>query len=157
LWVAAIYKDREDDKPIGSGFVVDPKRVLTCAHVAPVAGDTYWIALPKAWESTNGRRFEAMSHPTPPALQKVRDITVLHLDEAVPAGLAAPLRRPEGRHLVGEKWWAFGFPENNALGNSADGAIVEELGEGWVRLDTDSRYHVIPGFSGAPVWSERFR
>jgi WD40 repeat protein len=69
---------------------------------------------------------------------------------------AAALRCPKGDDLEGRTWWAFGFPKRNPVGNSADGRVGASLGYGWVRLDTNSRYLVEPGFSGSGLWSQDY-
>jgi WD40 repeat protein len=146
-------------RPLGSGFLIDSRRVLTCAHVVRPVWDgkgDLWVALPKAEEVVERRlRVCAVSLPTDD--QDVRDVAVLHLSEDVPSGLAARLRRTAPGDLVGTTWWSFGFPEG-ALGNSACGSVGEELAHGWVRLDTDgSRYPVRGGYSGAAVWSPEYQ
>src|SRR5262249_13359197 len=42
------------------------------------------------------------------------------------------------------------------FGNSAAGTVGAALGDGWLRLDTQSRYPVRTGFSGAGVWSSGY-
>ncbi|NGO46706.1 trypsin-like peptidase domain-containing protein [Streptomyces ureilyticus] len=158
-WVAAIHSTPQDVRPLGSGFLIDSRRVLTCAHVVRPTWDKkgdLWVAFPKAEEVVEGRlRVSAVSLPADD--QGIRDVAVLHLTEDVPSGLAARLRRAAPGDLVGTKWWSFGFPEG-ALGNSASGTVGEELAHGWVRLDTDeSRYPVKGGYSGAAVWSPDFQ
>ena len=65
---------------------------------------------------------------------------MLVLEEPVPAGVEpAPLRCPQGKDLVGRAWWAFGFPDRDPVGDSADGLVGASLSYGWVRLDTSSR------------------
>ena len=91
-------------------------------------------------------------------LPTVRDVAVLVLDEPVPAGAEpAPLRFPKGQDLVGRGWWAFGFPDRDPLGDSADGLVGAALAYGWVRLDTGSRYLIRPGFSGGGLWSPDYQ
>jgi hypothetical protein len=46
-----------------------------------------------------------------------------------------------------------GFPEGQPSGNDAYGTIGAALGDGFVRLDTHSRYRVETGFSGSGLWS----
>ena len=71
------------------------------------------------------------------------------LRSQVPTGVEpAPLRFPKGQDLVNLGWWAFGFPDGDAIGDSADGQVGASLSYGWVRLDTRSRYLIRPGFSG---------
>ncbi len=92
----------------------------------------------------------------PDQVDSTLDVALLRLAEEMPAGLVASLRLPEPEDLVGTDWWAFGFPNRDPLGNSAAGTVGAALGEGWVRLDTKSRYLVRTGFSGAAVWSVEY-
>ncbi|GIH10694.1 hypothetical protein Rhe02_87610 [Rhizocola hellebori] len=55
-----------------------------------------------------------------------------------------------------EPWWAFGFPHGQPLGSDAHGVVGAALSYGWMRLDTESRHVVKPGFSGSGVWSPRY-
>ncbi len=159
LWVAAVHPSERGRAPLGSGFLVDAQRVLTCAHVACPAWVRHgqlWVALPKA-EALIGRRILVREVIAPPSDQQdIQDAAVLVLEEAVPEEFAARLRRPEAEDLVESRWWSFGFPDG-MLGNSADGSVGEALGYGWVRLDTKSRYPVKSGYSGAAVWSADYQ
>ena len=79
------------------------------------------------------------------------DVAILRLSQPLPPGVeSAKLGRPKGVDLFGLRWWAYGFQDRR--GNDASGRIGATQGYGWVRLDTDSRYHVDPGFSGAGLW-----
>ena len=76
----------------------------------------------------------------------------------MPPGVeAAPLRCPRPTDLIRNSWWAFGFPDGDPIGDSANGVIGEALALGWVRLDTQSRYIVRPGFSGGGLWSPDYK
>ena len=59
--------------------------------------------------------------------------------------------------LISTSWWAFGFPDRDLIGNSADGVVGAALTLGWIRLDTQSRYFVRPGFSGGGLWSPDYK
>ncbi|CAN3985248.1 AAA family ATPase [Kitasatospora purpeofusca] len=154
-WVAAVYQEAGEAKLLGAGFLIDTRRVLTCAHVVHTGGQPrgdLWVALPKADELMHRRlRVERVMAP-PPDDQELKDVAVLVLAEEVAPEYVARLRRPAAGDLVDGSWWSFGFPDG-MLGNSAAGAVGESLGYGWVRLDTDSRYPVKAGFSGAALWS----
>ena len=67
------------------------------------------------------------------------------------------MRFPKGQDLVGGGWWAFGFPDGDPVGDSADGQVGASLSYGWVRLDTGSRYLIRPGFSGGGLWSHDYQ
>ncbi|WP_329577000.1 trypsin-like peptidase domain-containing protein [Kitasatospora sp. NBC_01250] len=158
-WVTSIHASAAGDA-LGSGFLIDERRVLTCAHVARPAGrpeGELWVAFPKLPELMT-RRIQVEQVVLPEArFQAVQpDLAVLVLAEPAPPHAAARLRRPTPDDLVGRTWWSFGFPNGRLLGNSADGGVGESLGFGWVRLDTGSRYPVRPGFSGAALWSPEY-
>ncbi|MEV5556352.1 WD40 repeat domain-containing protein [Nonomuraea wenchangensis] len=86
------------------------------------------------------------------------DLVVLSLDEEIPAGVnPAPLRFPLMSEIRSRPWWAHGFPSGDPAGNTADGIVGEVLGYGKLRLDSESRYHVKVGFSGAGLWSDDLR
>ena len=152
-WVAAVHSSADDFDPLGTAVVVGADLVLTCAHVVMPEGalrEPLWVAFPKAGECP--RRRVASVHVV--YSRPVRDLAVLMLAEPVPAGVeAAPLRCPQGEDLAGRAWWAFGFPDRDAVGDCADGLVGASLSYGWVRLDTASRYLIRPGFSGGGLWS----
>ncbi|WP_051370424.1 trypsin-like peptidase domain-containing protein [Streptomyces sp. 142MFCol3.1] len=158
-WIVAVHVAGMDRAPSGTGVLIDSRRVLTCAHVVCTKGrpvPEVWAAFPMADELERRHvRVREIIVPAP-AAQEVHDVAVLVLEDEVPAGIVAPLRDPRGSALLTEPWWSFGFPDG-ALGNSADGRVGEKIGYGWVRLDTASQYPVLPGFSGAPVWSPGFQ
>ncbi|MFJ8826064.1 trypsin-like peptidase domain-containing protein [Streptomyces sp. NPDC102467] len=147
-----------DLRPLGSGFVIDSRRVITCAHVVHDGGRVckeLWVAFPKAEELMHLRlRVEEVVAP-PVQEQDLHDVAVLVLEDDVAMEYVAPLRRPAARDLVDSSWWSFGFPDGR-LGNSAAGNVGEALAYGWVRLDTESRYPVQPGYSGAALWSAEY-
>lgn len=154
-WVAAVHAGERDLEPLGSAVVVDARRVLTCAHVILSAGqvmDPLWVSFPNADAAEDERRLvaSAVLAYEPP----VTDLAVLVLDRDVPDGIEiAPLRCPRPSDVVGKRWWAFGFPDRDPIGDSADGLVGASLARGWLRLDTGSRYLVRPGFSGGGLWS----
>ncbi|MEW2604422.1 trypsin-like peptidase domain-containing protein [Streptomyces sp. NPDC047916] len=155
-WVAAIHRAQSDSTSIGSGFTLDTYRVLTCAHVVRTVADAdgeLWVAFPKADERVTSRiRVSNVKFPSG-GLEQIQDVAVLTLSSPIPGGCTPRLRCPAPVDLVGQEWWAFGFPGGDLLGNSASGTVGEFLGYGWVRLDTTSRYTVKNGFSGSPLWS----
>ncbi|MFI1829673.1 trypsin-like peptidase domain-containing protein [Streptomyces sp. NPDC020412] len=159
-WVVAVHGAEEDDTPFGSGFLIDDRRVVTCAHVVCPAWDRgapLWVAFPKSDRLLDRRiRVERVAVVERPPKRDVQDVAVLTLAERV-GEQPARLRRPQPGALVGEAWWSFGFPDGDVFGNSADGTVGEALGYGWIRLDTQSRYPVKSGYSGAALWSDTYR
>ena len=108
-WIAAVHQSADDFTPLGAAVVIDSSRVLTCAHVIVSEGvirSPLWVAFPK----TAGSARCKVSEVRHVYVRPVRDLAMLVLEEPVPAGVEpAPLRFPEGRDLVNQGWWAFGF------------------------------------------------
>jgi hypothetical protein len=160
-WIAAVHATETDPTPLGSALLIDTRRLLTCRHVVTAAGTVrpeIWVEFPNAGSIT--ARMQVANVRLPARTSPDADAAVLWLAEPVPEGVvAARLRDPEAGDLreQASRWWAFGFPQGDPLGNSADGTVGEKLAFGWVRLDTDSRYLVQPGFSGGGLWSEDYQ
>jgi WD40 repeat protein len=164
-WVASVHASPDDLEPLGCGVVLDERRVLTCGHVVEQLAHadgaaSAWVGFPMAEmdASASARcRVERVVFPDSPA--PVKDLAILVLAEAVPAGVPpAPLRCPRPAALAGKRWWAFGFPPGDplALGSSADGHVESALAQGWVRLSKTSEYPVAGGFSGGGLWSPEY-
>jgi hypothetical protein len=106
--------------------VVDTRRLLTCAHVVldgTVLRQPLWVCFAKL--EMAGDEWRSVAHVDWVYEPPVEDLAVLQLDHDVPAGVeAAPLRCPRPGEVVGRRWWAYGFPENDPVGNSAEGLIA---------------------------------
>ena len=163
-WVGAVHLTKHDFEPIGAALVLDARRVLTCAHVVVVSQDgqvrvrdPLWVSFPKAADPAWCPRRLVTSVDLaydPP----VTDLAVLAFEEDVPAGVdVAPLRYPRPSDVVSKRWWAFGFPDRDPIGDSADGLVDASLAFGWIRLETTSKYLVRPGFSGGGLWSPDYQ
>ena len=158
-WVAAIHSSENDSKPLGTAVVIDTDRVMTCAHVVVSSTDgavrePLWVAFPMASECPRRQVAEVFVEHSPP----VKDLAVLVLQEPVPSGVeTAPLRCPKPADLASRRWEAFGFPEEDPLGDYVGGTVGAALAYGWIRLDTKSRYLVRQGFSGGGLWSEDYK
>ncbi|MGQ0778238.1 MAG: trypsin-like peptidase domain-containing protein [Pseudonocardiales bacterium] len=158
-WVAAVHASAQDFTPLGTAVVIDDRRVLTCTHVVRAVGgvrEQLWVAFPRAEDplpedpSVSRRCVTAVRT----AGHQMADLAVLELADPVPDGVsAARLRCPKPADVVGRTWWAFGFPDQDPIGNEAAGTVGAELSYGWVRLDTTSSPNVVaPGFSGGGLW-----
>lgn len=160
-WIVSIHATADDFRPVGSGIVLDERRILTCFHVIDGLEEK-WVAFPKAAEGASLIRREvgdivlpeAFAYTKDPAIGYVRDLAILVLAEPVPDGVtAAPLRFPGPVELAGRRWWAFGFPGNDPLGSSSSGWLGDPLSYGWTRLYRESPDPVEGGFSGGGLWS----
>ena len=161
-WVAAIHPATDDRSPLGSGVVIDDRRVLTCAHVVMSddggVRDAIWVAFPLADPPSRVRcQVRSVSTPGEGRVDPDQDVALLELADPVPAGVVpARLRCPAPKALVGTNWWAFGFPPDSQRGSASDGEVGAALAQGWIRIDVTSQYHIEPGFSGAGLWSAAY-
>src|SRR4029450_5575666 len=143
-WTVALHTGPADhhgrvppDRPIGTGVLIDAWRVLTTASAVQgqhTMAHPVWVAFPKAGvdRRVRGRVLSVRADETD-------DVAVLVLAEPAPAEAEpAPLLCPDGTDLVGEPWWAFGFPADRPYGSDAHGVIGAALAYGRVRLDTES-------------------
>ena len=161
-WVAAIHASEDDATPIGSGVVVDTRRVLTSAHVAK-RGDAVrqplWVAFPLSEGDRTVRRRVAQVRLPESSELEVADAAMLVLAEGVPAGVRpAPLRCPDFEDLdepAGYTWWAHGFADGDPLGRSTHGTLVAP--RWWLWSDARAPYRLGPGFSGTGLWSPEYQ
>jgi WD40 repeat protein len=160
-WVAAVHGSSDDHTPLGTAVVIDRRRLLTSAHVVCAEGEVrpaVWLAFPLTEDLAPAR---AQATTIRIAADPVADLAVLELAAEIPSGvIAAPLRCPTPRPLEGLAWWSFGFPRSHfgrGYGHAASGTIGTPSGYGWVRLHTDSRDLLAPGFSGGGLWCPEYR
>ncbi|HEV8558373.1 MAG TPA: trypsin-like peptidase domain-containing protein [Actinophytocola sp.] len=161
-WVATIHRSPDGLDRCGTGVLIADRMVLTCRHTLTDcdAGSSVplWVEFPK-WDGGLSRRRRAeLSLPS----DERHDLALLSLEEDAPEGVtAAPVRCPKASELVGKRWWAFGFPDGYQHGNDASGTVGAALADGCVRIDSrrepESRYRVLPGFSGAGLWSPDYQ
>ncbi|MFC4064452.1 hypothetical protein [Actinoplanes subglobosus] len=159
-WTVAIHDGPHGraaaDRPLGTGVLIDPWRVLTSYAVVRdrhLAEQPVWVAFPKAPVPRTERRAVATVRTDADG-----DIAVLVLAGAAPDQVRpAPLLCPDGADLAGEPWWTFGFPPDSPFGADGYGTVGSALAYGRVRLDADRRRPLRPGFTGAGLWSPRFR
>jgi WD40 repeat protein len=145
-----------DGRPAGTGFVVGPQLLVTCAHVlgghggedGPVtvvfahlggAARTAQVD-PQSWRDPNGA-----------------DIAFLLLDESLPAQ-AQPVTLGDSPGVRGHRVKAFGFPLNApSTGHYGYGVAGDQIvGDGGTPLlQLTDCTEVTEGFSGGPVLDER--
>lgn len=160
-------------QPVGAGFLIDPNRVLSCAHVIADA-----LGIPR---STQTRPAEPVRLDLPllansepcqgqvvadadwyPVNEQVRhgeleDVAVLTLKKSLAAD-AHPIAMASlsGADFRDRAVHMLGFPAGYDDGHWVSGRTKGVIGTGWVQLDNElGRHGVTPGFSGAPVWDER--
>ncbi len=127
---------------LGTGILVAPKRVLTCAHV--VAGlEEVEIAEGADGEPLCTARVRKRGNPKGPD-----DLALLELSSSLGdrevMGFAAEER--------GQSFGAIGFPRGR---EQVLGRVLgpEPDVHGWLRIEADSRRSIEEGFSGGAVWA----
>jgi len=149
---------------VGSGFLVGPDLVATCAHVVADAlrSDPYAAQAPAAPLSVDFpvlpggpvARSAAVHRWVPIAEDGTGDVALLRLATPAPPGaVMPPVRRVDG--LWDHRFRAFGFPEGRVDGVWTTGVIRAAQGTGWFQLQTTvGEQPVEGGFSGCPVWDD---
>ena len=161
--VIRIYSN--SGKVVGAGFLVSPKRILTCAHVVADA-----LGLPRKTAEIPDAEI-SLDFPILAAKQlfKARvvfwrpvnpdefaeDIAGLELQNSPPE-VAQPARLVTSDDLWRHPFQVLGFPAGQPNGVWADGELRAGLANGWVQLEgvKETGYRLEPGFSGAPIWDE---
>lgn len=166
--VSAVVRVRGPDGAIGgTGFLVAPDLVLTCAHVVSDALD-----LPRDAEVPAGAEVtvdlplaDGTGNPGPPGRAEVQhwvpirtdqtgDVSLLRLRAALPG--ARPLPMADAESVWDHKARVVGFTHDHPDGVWTLGRLRGPTGRGWVQLSRadGQTAHVQGGFSGSPVWDD---
>ncbi|ANY08858.1 S1 family peptidase [Pseudonocardia sp. HH130630-07] len=150
---------------VGTGFLVGPDLVATCAHVVAEAlgGRADAAEPPPGMVALDfailgeepGSRTARITRWSPIAPDGRGDVALLRLDEPAPPGaLMPPLRGGDGSRWD-HRFRIFGFPEGQDDGVWTTGRIRAVQGTGWLQLQgTPGDHPVEGGFSGSPVWDD---
>lgn len=148
--------------PVGAGFLVDHRRIITCAHVVAAALGVH-DATGASGEVTldfplinKGTALTARILPLGTyESAKVDDIAIVELASDVPAQ-ATPLIFSKMPPKWGGKFRACGFPARSPDGAWTNGVFRGPINDGRVELEGTqlTGYAIQPGFSGSPVWDE---
>ena len=161
LELAIIRVYDKSQRVIGTAFLVDDTRALTCAHVVQDALEISKDDKPSSQQTVKIDfpliPLQKICHARISFIDNEKDIAGLELTSDPPIG-AQPVRLV----IPDEELWehnfrAFGFsmPE----GVWASGVLRGKNTEGWIQIeDTKSTgYSIQSGFSGAPVWDEKLQ
>jgi hypothetical protein len=152
-----------EGRAVGTGFLIDERCVITCAHVVDIAlgrpqpspaapTEMVQVSFPLLNESYN---------PVPATIKfwfpeqaaGQGDIAGLALDENPPP-LSEPARLVYAEDPWGREFRTFGFPGTSVGGDWAWGVIRDIQSTRWLQIEDTGQTgrRVQPGYSGAPVW-----
>ncbi len=151
----------------GAGFLVGQRHILTCAHVvsrllnlpdeAPDRPQgVIWLDFP--FLAPRMLLTASVVQWCPLLSDGTGDIAGLELQGDPPTGAEAAHFAPSGQ-VWGDTYRAFGFPEGQDDGVWSTGHLLARQGTNWLQLQDDNipGFAVIAGFSGTPVWDEKFQ
>ncbi len=126
---------------LGTGVLLDPRRVLTCSHVI---GELDRVELHDGQSAERLTGAEVARRGKPDAAD---DLALLELDAPLPGRGAirfAQWERGDRFGTVGFPKWGKDHVRGRVLGESAH--------RGWLQVDVDGSRKLEPGFSGGAVW-----
>ena len=152
----------QDNLPVGAGFLLSDRRVVTCGHVIaaalgfddnlPLDGEVC-LDFPLLPKNTPMRA--RIAHIQTYQDGKVDDIAILELLAEPPDGALA-LSFTRSMPQWGQAFRVCGFPSGRGDGTWADGVVRERISDGRFQLvgAKSTGYAIQRGFSGSPVWDE---
>lgn len=157
--IVRIYK-RQDLKywPIGCGFFIGGRSILTCRHVVR-------YALPP--ERNLSRKEVELDFPFLPSsgtLIKAKvileveqpDLAVLEL-LSDPPDTAIPMPLSTEMNLWDHPYITFGITKERPEGFINNGRIKGRVGDGTIQMESESAFSVEKGFSGTAVWDDKIK
>lgn len=149
---------------VGVGFLIDGKRVMTCAHVVAkafgIARDTSVQDLPVERITLDFPLVDD-NHPCaasvvlwlPPMPDETGDIAVLELDQQRPFS-TAPAKLVEPSKYWDKPFGTYGYPQS--IGGWASGVVRGRIAGNRLQIinKDEKSYFIQPGFSGSPVYCD---
>jgi len=156
---------RDGSAHAGMGIVVDPRCVITCAHVVNAAlerdestadepREDINVIFPMSREPVPFRAKIAGWRPS--GLMPKDDIAVLSLASEIPEEVGiATLADISKASPDGDELSIFGLARGDFLGNHVAARFKGPTSAAWVQLNSVNTEFIEEGFSGSAVWNER--
>lgn len=151
--VVAILHQNDENRIVGTGFVVDEDHILTCAHVIEFAGAGLGDTVRLKYEVTDGMANAEIIFFVD---RESQDLAVLKLKAALPDNVvAAPLAsfNPVGERERGFRAYGYHQLDRNVQSSYTSGVILgltrHDAGFSMLQMSSDER---IDGMSGGPVF-----
>uniref|UniRef100_UPI004056B6CE nSTAND1 domain-containing NTPase n=1 Tax=Candidatus Electronema sp. TaxID=2698783 RepID=UPI004056B6CE len=168
--IRILIDDQSPRRPVGAGFLVTPRHLLTCAHVVndalgrkqnaaeqpdlPVFLDFPLLPGQPLLQAKILRWFPVRADS---AVGELEDIAVLELptDAILPAGAQpAPIEVLDHKgSFLDDPVRMCGFPAGVDDGTYANGRLQGRTAKGWVEIHHQDSNLVEAGFSGTAVWA----
>ncbi len=171
--VRILINDEEPRQPVGAGFLVSPRHILTCAHVVAQA-----LNLPKNTATrpkktlyldfpllTKRPPLKATVHQWYPVkdhavMGEFEDICVLALSTETPLPNEArpvPIVVLEPEAFSERAVQMCGFPDHKDECTWLNGTLQDTIAPGLVHIEIDDvrQRPLVPGFSGTAVWDKQ--
>ncbi len=146
-------------EPVGAGFLVSSRHIITCCHVISELGSDITLDFPRLSRDTKKARvkkvYPVIKNPT---IEDIEDIAVLELlpDQELPNEATPAIVKTEG--VYDHEMLACGFPKEKPVGSWIDGVIKAGCQDGRTQFDQigNSKF-VKKYFSGASVWDKEIK
>ncbi|MFC9510216.1 trypsin-like peptidase domain-containing protein [Streptomyces sp. NPDC057002] len=154
-----------DGTPVGSGFLLAPGTVVTCAHVVAQAlrtdaraesAPTSPVTVEFPLQRGNIAYAASVSAWRPVAADGTGDIALLRLPEDTPDIPTTPVPLAGAGDVWDHRFRILAFPATAEHGAWIGGRLLGAVGQGWISMEAEgTAHHISPGCSGAPVWDEQ--
>jgi WD40 repeat protein len=168
--IVRILKDNGDlCQPVGAGFLVTHRYILTCAHVInnalgiseytdepPLSAISLYFPLLTKHRSLSATVYKWYPIKEINSIGEFEDICVLELSlkTALPReAYPIPLITLEGSAFFDRSVQMFGFPDEKTDGDWLNGRLQGTIKNGWIKIEREGKQGgFAPGFSGTAVW-----
>ncbi|MCH2247184.1 MAG: serine protease [Crocosphaera sp.] len=168
--IVRIYKEQNEEKIIGAGFLVSDEYLITCAHVVNESLG-YGVTRQEKPNNTeiikfdfpviaSGQPLEAIVEEWKPVnfrTNEPQDIAILRLQSKLPDDVKQlPLINTKEQDLDEHKFKAFGFPKVKPTGVNSEGKIRGDVAYQKIQIQVigTTEYRIEGGFSGTAIWDK---